>query len=278
LGVSSFYGISTRPGKAIVFRCYIKGPDIPVFQLRHSGGARDTDLVKCPLPTNHKCLSRSKFSQHPGYLFSKSGIIDSQNLCGCARGVCQGPKDIENGPEPNLLSRACGIFHGSVKKGCIKKSNAHFPDAPFNIALGNIQFHTKCFEHICASTLAGNSPVSMLCHPNSAACRHKGGCSGHIKGVGPVSTCAARVQDGFIFYIDVVPINIYQMILCIYLCRLGSHDPGSTGNFLHGFPLYSQGRYKGPDLGRGCFTSHDFVHGLFHLWLREVFTHHYFGH
>jgi hypothetical protein len=75
----------------------------------------------------------------------------------------------------------------------------------------DVQFQSQCFEHIGAAAMAGNRPLAMLGHLNAASSHNEGGSSGYIKGIGPISACATGIQDGFVFNVYFIPINVYPV-------------------------------------------------------------------
>ena len=118
--------------------------------------------------------------------------------------------------------------------------------------------------------MAGDPSVAMFGYLDSASSDNQGSCCRYIKGIGPIPPCPAGIEDGFLFYINFIPINVYDMVVKAYLLCPRPHCPGSPGNLIYSLPLHPECRDKRADLGRCGLAGQNLSHGHFHLFLIHI--------
>ena len=96
----------------------------------------------------------AKLFKDKGELVRQCRLVDAKNLGGSARRVRHRTQKVEDGTDTDLPPRSGRIFHSSVKKRGVKKSDTDFIDARLDIRRGEIQLYSQAFEYIRAAAKA----------------------------------------------------------------------------------------------------------------------------
>ncbi len=187
-------------------------PDCPVTQFAHPGGPGDTDFVQAPLTEDHQGTCAAETFENLGQHGRQAWVVYTQDLhIGPCR-IRQRPQDIEDGTNTDFSTRSDGVLHGTMKLGRVQKADADLIHARFNHLGAYVQIDAQRLEYIGTAALARYASVAVFGHFEASPRHHKGGGGGHVEGVCPIAAGAARVDDGFPVYVDLVSVNIYNAI------------------------------------------------------------------
>ena len=121
-------------------------------------------------------------------------MIDPNDLAGGAKGVDQGPEEVEDSADFEFAAQGGDGFHCWMPASGEEEGDADFFEGGFGFFDGGGEVYAESFEDVCGADFAGGRAVAMLGNGDACCCCDEADSGGNIEGAGAVSACAAGVD------------------------------------------------------------------------------------
>ena len=213
------------------------------------------DLIEAIRPVYDQAAGQSELRQRACHQFGRSIRRRTHKLDRRARRIRQRPEQVEDRAHPQLGPHRLRVLHGHVNRRRKQKGDADIPQRLGNLLRLLLDLHAQRFHQVGAAAAAGDRPVAVLGHGDSASGDHKGGDGGDIEGAGPVPARAAGIEQH----------------ACDAQRRGGPpHGPRKAHELVDALAFHAQRHEERSNLRLGCFAGKDHLHGRLRIDGREV--------
>ena len=218
---------------------------------------RNGDFIDTFCPVHHKSMFQPESAQRFRHQIHNLRRKHTDNLKLSSGRICQRPKNIEDGSNPDLLAHGPNMFHRGVKALSKKKTDADVGYRPPELFDRHVNVETQRFNDIRASAPAGHGSIAMLGDANTCTRSNERGRSRNVESAGAVTACPAGVEN-------------IQSVAGPEWLSLFTHHPGKGDKLFRSLTFHVQGNQESANLRFTDLPFHDLLHGSPCFRLRQI--------